>query len=293
MAFLTLSPENLLTFPSQFDNAAWTKTRATITADATTAPDGTTTADTLVEDSTASNTHYITRTTGTDNVEASWSVYVQAAGREYVHLFMYDADATGNFIRARFGLSAESSATDQTGNGSVSSASIANVGSGWYRVTLTGTPNTAGAGGTALFQVRMATGTAAADAIYNGDGTSGVYLWGARLVEGAIDVPVAWGGALTRYAEIGTRAVAFDGTARSSVRSRKRVWEGITTAPMSQTDADALYDLLVSAPPLLAVGDITRHLDVSVHPSNVREAGVWSDASGAYRYSLQFDLREV
>ena len=39
------SPYNLLQYSEQFDNAAWTKTNSTITANATTAPDGTLSAD--------------------------------------------------------------------------------------------------------------------------------------------------------------------------------------------------------------------------------------------------------
>lgn len=39
--------ENLLTYSQQFDNAAWTKTNATVIANTEVAPDGTTTADTL------------------------------------------------------------------------------------------------------------------------------------------------------------------------------------------------------------------------------------------------------
>lgn len=38
---------NLLTFPSEFENAVWTKATTTVTVNATTAPDGTTTADLL------------------------------------------------------------------------------------------------------------------------------------------------------------------------------------------------------------------------------------------------------
>lgn len=41
------SGTNLLTYSEQFDNAAWTKSNVTITANSTTSPDGTTTADTL------------------------------------------------------------------------------------------------------------------------------------------------------------------------------------------------------------------------------------------------------
>lgn len=39
--------ENLLTYSQEFDNAAWTKTSATVTANSDTAPDGTSTADTI------------------------------------------------------------------------------------------------------------------------------------------------------------------------------------------------------------------------------------------------------
>ena len=41
------APHNLLTYSEQFDNAAWSKTNTTITANSTAAPDGTLTADTL------------------------------------------------------------------------------------------------------------------------------------------------------------------------------------------------------------------------------------------------------
>ena len=47
---------NLLLRSEEFDNANWTKSRATVTANAATAPDGTSNADKLVEDSTASAT---------------------------------------------------------------------------------------------------------------------------------------------------------------------------------------------------------------------------------------------
>lgn len=74
---------NLLTFTQEFDNSAWTKTNATITANSTTAPDGTMTADTLtasgangtvLQTFTASAVPYtfsiwLRRLTGTGNVQ--------------------------------------------------------------------------------------------------------------------------------------------------------------------------------------------------------------------------------
>lgn len=43
-----LQRANLLTFPEDFSNAAWVKTRVTVTADVVVAPDGNTTADDVV-----------------------------------------------------------------------------------------------------------------------------------------------------------------------------------------------------------------------------------------------------
>jgi hypothetical protein len=67
-----------------FDNASWTKTRATITTNATTAPDGTLTADKLVEDTTATNTHSILESvTVPANAVVTYSVFVKAAERTW------------------------------------------------------------------------------------------------------------------------------------------------------------------------------------------------------------------
>jgi hypothetical protein len=49
------------TYSEQFDNAAWVKTRSSITSNTIVAPDGTLTGDKLVEDTTASNTHQISQ----------------------------------------------------------------------------------------------------------------------------------------------------------------------------------------------------------------------------------------
>jgi hypothetical protein len=83
------APMNLLTFSEQFDNAAWTKGNASITANSTVAPNGTTTADTatataangvvqntpmaitVVVDTTYTASVYVKRRTGTGVVQLS------------------------------------------------------------------------------------------------------------------------------------------------------------------------------------------------------------------------------
>ena len=55
---IEVTPYNLFTYSEQFDNASWVKERITITTNATTAPNGTLTADKIVEDTTT-NSHRV------------------------------------------------------------------------------------------------------------------------------------------------------------------------------------------------------------------------------------------
>jgi hypothetical protein len=156
---------NLLLYSQQLDNAAWTKVNATVTANATVAPDGTSTADTLVEDAT-NNFHNIVQTAGTVGVVETFSAYVKPAGRSWI------AFQCGSSV-AYFNVS-----TGVVGNLSSATASIQNAGNGWYRCSMTMTR--AGGTGTGVL-LASANGTAS----YTGDGISGVFLWGIQLEAGS------------------------------------------------------------------------------------------------------------
>lgn len=94
---------NLLTYPDQFDNAYWSKTRATITANTIAAPDGTLTADKLVIDTTAANTHYLYRSTLGSYVPGGnvmFSIVAKAAEMNEVYL---QFSTTGGGIHRRSG----------------------------------------------------------------------------------------------------------------------------------------------------------------------------------------------
>jgi hypothetical protein len=73
----------------------------------------------------------------------------------------------------------ESVAPSVTGSGT---GAIQNVGNGWFRVSLTAT---AQASGTALLIYYLSNAATTGGLTYTGDGTSGVYIWGAQLEAGA------------------------------------------------------------------------------------------------------------
>ena len=162
---------NLLLSSEEFDSASWAKTRSSITSNTIVAPDGTLTGDKLVEDTTAANTHitrpspdpsYVTGTTYT------YSVFAQAAERTFLQLRV----TAGASFSAWFNLSTGVASPTSAGT----TPSVTDAGNGWYRCAVTFTA-TATATGAARIGPMLNETTQS----YTGDGTSGIYLWGAQL----------------------------------------------------------------------------------------------------------------
>ena len=168
---------NLLTYSEQFDNAYWVKSNSTITTNAATAPDGQSTADALVEN-TANSQHFLHSSDfgGAANTTYTFSVYVKAAGRSFVGL-TYGQSTTWGDQYANFDLTL-GTVTLQVG---VGSARINPCSNGWYRISITRTRN-ANSGATYAF---VFTGIASNNFSYTGDGTSGIYVWGAQVELGS------------------------------------------------------------------------------------------------------------
>jgi len=166
---------NLLTFTQEFDNAIWNKGggSVTVTANSATAPDGTSTADTVTE-SVGGTTHNIYQAATVVSGSAyTWSGYVKTNGRSIVQFI---CQATAAIYTAEFDLTAVT-ATNRSGTGT---ATITAVGNGWYRITATATSTGAGTG---YWQLNLC--SAANTPSYSGNGTSGIFLWGAQMEVGS------------------------------------------------------------------------------------------------------------
>jgi len=157
--------ENLSLWNQEFDNGVWAKTGATVTANATTAPDGTNTADKLVEDTTT-GVHLAQQAITTIASVYTISVYAKAAERGWLNL----AERAGS-VQVYFDLV---NGVVGTITGSAT-ANIEPINSSWYRCSITFTS----VGGS--YGVAVVTATADNTRSYAGDGTSGIYLWGAQV----------------------------------------------------------------------------------------------------------------
>jgi hypothetical protein len=162
--------ENLLVRSQEFDTASWTKGFVTVTADTTTAPDGTSTADTVTEDTSTQSHQLIQTGLIFTNAPTTVSLFVKANGSNTVRILFRTGTAgtvSGSF---EFDLSVPSASVT---TGSSASASITDAGNGWYRVVATSSDNAAS---TAVIIRITRLGNS-----YLGDGTSGLFLWGAQL----------------------------------------------------------------------------------------------------------------
>ncbi len=177
------SRTNLVTYSEQFDNAAWTKSRTTVTPNTIVAPNGTLKGDKLVEDTqtgshTVRNATSVTITSG-DTLTAS--VFVKAAEGAYVIVGIGDGGGI-NISRTTFNLSNGSVLTSTTAAANVSAPIpvITSVGNGWYRCAVTATVTGVTTAQLWIFKGANSNG----NATYTGDGYSGIYIWGAQLEEG-------------------------------------------------------------------------------------------------------------
>ncbi len=169
--FIEEARTNLLPYSEQFDNAVWVKSNASIAPNASTAPDGTTTADKLV-DSAVNTDHYANQiVTVVSGATYTLSVFVKSAERSQCALLLY---GTSNIFKVIFNTST-GTFISSAGTGSYTTE---NVGNGWFRLSISAIATGASMYG---FVFTSVTGTT----LYTGDGTSGLYIWGAQLELGS------------------------------------------------------------------------------------------------------------
>ena len=159
------------------DFSLWSVSNGSVQSNVITAPDGNTTADKLVENSTTGNKEvFRSSITFTSGTSLTFSCFVKAGERNLFRLGF----TTGFFAsttEVHFNLT---SGTVSSTFGGVTSASIIPYPNGWYRCVATVLPTSSGSGNVFITLVRSGI-----QSNYVGNGTSGLYLWGAQLEAGA------------------------------------------------------------------------------------------------------------
>ena len=175
---LVAAPLNQIIRSQELNNAAWTLGTANvaITANATTAPDSTATADKIIEANTTSSIRQIFQTNVSVVGSTTYTVsfYAKAAERSVVFSApnsTHFSSTSGAIFDLSTGLVTKESTTIK--------ASMISIGDGWWRCQYTSLCNTTSAASTLEFRIHTPF------AAYTGVVNSGLYVWGVQMEIGS------------------------------------------------------------------------------------------------------------
>lgn len=184
---------NLLTYSSQLNQTSvWTPTRLTVSSDfaGITAPDGTQTADKLIASTDPTTSHLLTYNPIGTTGDRTFSVFFKAG--EYSYVVLYEA----NIGKGRY-FNLSNGTLGSVFVGAPNTSTIENYGNGWYRCSITVT-----VAGTWTGRIYVANADGGAN--FTGNGSDGIYAWGAQMEIGAFAtsyIPTTTT-ALTRNADV-------------------------------------------------------------------------------------------
>ena len=223
---------NLLTYTEDFSNAAWSKAAVTVNSDVSVAPDGTTTADSLIEDSTLAG-HYVysMQIAVTSGIVVTISVRAKnASGTRWFQISMGGAvmgGAVGKFDPVN------GAAVSVPGTSS-GVAAITDIGNGWYLCQFTFIPTSSG--NTNVFLGMGDSSGSSFLSPYQGDGSSGFYIWGAQYEQG----PTA-----TAYQRVNT-ASDYDASAGPTYLKFDGVDDSMATAAFAAGTLTSGMDCMIA-----------------------------------------------
>jgi len=227
---------NHLAYTEEFDNAWWGKARTNVTANTEVAPDGTTTAETIQQDLAATSSGAVFRNslTGLTPGVNTFSVFAKyKPGSNISHIYLQDFSMTGGGVLNKTYFDIQNGTVGTTDP--QHTATITNVGNGWYRCSTTFT--TVGTGGNlAIYR---------SDADNGGTATLGdeYYMWGANFGPGTVSDYAVNRTTTTPVTSLIGLTRGINGTAVQPANSGATV-ESFTTVGFNDDDfEDKLYEV--------------------------------------------------
>jgi len=246
--------------------------------------------------------HYIERNTGqASNNTWTYSAYVKRINNPRVVWLTLYANGYADNINGQFNLDTLFTQATDGGTGSAIDSSITPIGNGWFRLSVTGIPSTA-----SVNDLKCRIVLINASTIYTGDGTSGIYLWGAQLEQSDTvgeyvkttstinsaprfdHKPIISSNLLPNSEEFSPSYWNVDGITPAVATSIVAPLNGATASLFTETQDNSAHRLFDT----LSLDTRTHTLSIFVkNSSGTRRFYLSSDDSGGTRRSLFFDLQ--
>ena len=175
--FIEKETMNLFRYSEEFNQSPiwFPQANAQISANAATAPNGTTTADLLYPLVNNSIVAAIQQITSVSNVQYTQSVYVKASGKNFAALYTFNG-----FTGAAMWVNLTTGAITNGVGSSVSGRFATSVGNGWWRIGFADLGN-----GTTCYMHLYPTEAAGVNSV-TANGTDGILVWGGQLNYGSV-----------------------------------------------------------------------------------------------------------
>jgi len=186
----------------ELDNASWSKVRCSIDSDSIANPlDGEMTADIVIEDNSAGTTHFLRQGFYfAENTQYTASAYFKPALRNWMRFYYpLPSGLRAGYFDFRNGVVGITNNLDDS--------AIEDVGSGWYRCSITFTTG-AGDGGALLLDHYIAEDDN--DTVFDGQSTDSFYAYGFQMNLGATAQPYTGTGAAVAGTSDGAYGWAYD-----------------------------------------------------------------------------------
>jgi hypothetical protein len=188
---------NLIVYSNDPDYSSWSLSGASIAKNVAIAPDGTMSADKIVENTaTVTHGHYQMLSVSNSTLY-TWSAYFKAAERTSVMVYAQSSRTP----TAIYNLSTGTVTSIDTAGDTTATATITPAGNGWYRCTITATT----VGTTAYHNIAM---VVSGNQTYAGNGSSGLFVWGAQFEAGGF--ATSYIPSITTFTSRASSATYFD-----------------------------------------------------------------------------------
>ena len=297
---------NALTYSDQIDNAAWSKAAVTVTGNYYTSPDGSVTADRIIED-TSSGEHYVASSASKPASAQDWCFCVALARgdvsslRDRAQLRVVGPGGTDGGV-AIFDLSAGSVVSTTTAGGGTNARSfIVSMGGGWFMCALVVTvPSsvTTIQGVVNLIENPSTT-------VYTGTSSRNIGMWRATLAQSSVPVRLTQTTttATTGTSQSGSTIYVKGGPASASGSLLFGDWVEVHTSlgpqltmVVSALDFDAAgLGVLRVSPPIR--GTVADNAAIIVHQPMGRflpaQGGEWQNDPGIFTTATAMDFEEA